>query len=240
MGDAVSADSEALTFHYRIAFQDHSKTTITARINREDLSLISEPGPDPPKWTRLGFRKCPICPLDEATHAHCPVAVNLVDIITAFKDRQSFEEVDVVVESDNRTYSKHTTLQAAISSLLGLYMPTSGCPFLDKLRPMVDMHLPFQSRQETVYRLISSYLVTQHILHKDGREVEWDLGPLVKHLEQIRRVNAAFCRRLNAVAARDASVNALVILSTLGDVPNRPLTQRALERLQNIVRNHYA
>tara|TARA_B100000686_G_scaffold86198_1_gene93073 strand:- start:90 stop:251 length:162 start_codon:yes stop_codon:yes gene_type:complete len=47
-----------------------------------------------------------------------------------------------VSATDERCYVEHTTMTEAVSSLLGIYMVTSGCPVMDKLRPMVRFHLP--------------------------------------------------------------------------------------------------
>jgi hypothetical protein len=229
-----------ITFRYRITFNDGSKKAIAVKLHPESLDLVHEEPPPAPDWTKLGFHKCPNCPLDEETHPRCPVAVNLVDVIDTFPGRRSFEEVHVIVEGPNRTYAKHTTLQATVSSLLGLFMPTSGCPILNKLRPMVEMHLPFQSREETVFRMISMYLFVQHILHKGGREADWELKGLVNHLEEIGRVNKAFCQRLKAMAdAADVSADALVVLSTLGEFPSQTVTEEGRARLEKLVKQLY-
>jgi len=118
-------------------------------------------------------------------------------------------------------------------------MPTSGCPILNKLRPMVDMHLPFQTREEAVFRLVSTYLAIQHILNKHGQPADWEMKGLVSHLDALRTVNKTFCERLNAMSAKDVK-EALVILSTLGDFPNRPATEQGMERLERIVTQMYA
>ena len=239
MAEPPGTASPPLRYRYRISFPDRSTRSVDVRIDRDSLSLIAEPRSVYPEWTRLGFRGCPNCPLDPSRHERCPVAGNLVDLLEFFKDRLSYEEVDVVVDSENRSYSKHTSLQAALSSLLGLYMPTSGCPILGRLRPMVVMHLPFQTRHETAIRMISTYLVTQYLLHRRGRQPDWELADLLGQLEAIRTVNSAFCRRINAATSKDASANALVILSTLGNLPTGPLTRNEMTRIERIVRTHY-
>jgi hypothetical protein len=166
------------------------------------------------------------------------VALNLVDMMEAFKDCNSYDEVDVVVESPQRSYSKRTPLQGAASSLLGLVMVTSGCPILDRLRPMVETHLPFMSRHEAMYRILTMYLLAQYFVEASGGTGDWQLDGLVDYLEQIRTVNVSFCRRLNAIPIKDASVNAVVILSTLGDFPSRRITKKDLGRLEKLFRHH--
>ena len=237
--EQTPSGSHPITYRYRITFQDHSRATIAVKIDPDTLALVPDEMPAPPEWTRLGFQQCPNCPLDASVHERCPVAVNLVDIIGTFPGRKSFEEVHVIVEAPNRTYAKQTTLQATVGSILGLYMPTAGCPLLDKLRPMVEMHLPFQTREETVFRMISTYLFVQHVLHKSGRPADWDLSGLIGHLDEINKVNKAFCGRLNAMAAQDLNVDALVVLSTLGEFPSRSVAEKHLSRLENLVEELY-
>jgi len=228
----------SITYRYRITFGDGTVKTLAVTLQAESLALVREARASYPEWTRLTFKQCPNCPLEESQHPRCPVAANVVEMVEAFGDSPSYEEVDVVVESQNRTYARHTSLQTAVSSLLGLHMVTSGCPILDKLRPMVDMHLPFMNRQETLYRMVTMYLLAQYFRAKKAQPAEWDLAGLTRLLGDIREVNVAFCERLNAIEIKDASVNAVVILSTLGDFPSRLITKRELARLERIFSQH--
>jgi hypothetical protein len=226
-------------YRYTITFKDGGEKRFQVDIDAETLALIESPRESYPEWTQLTFHKCPNCPLDEARHERCPVAASLVDVVEAFKDSPSYEEVDVTVQAANRSYLRHGALQTAVSSLLGLHMVTAGCPILNKLRPMVDMHLPFMSRDETMFRMIAMYVMSQFFRQRAGEPADWELTGLGRHLEEIRTVNVAFCRRLNAIPMKDASVNALVILSTLGDFPARLLTKKDLARIERIYRQHY-
>ena len=225
---------KSITYRYRMTFGDGTEKTFTVDIHSEHLGLLREERASYPEWTRLGFNQCPNCPLEASQNPRCPVAESVAELVDAFGGFPSYEQVDVVVESKNRTYSRHASLQTAVSSLLGLYMVTSGCPILDKLRPMVDMHLPFMNREETLYRMLTMYLLAQHFRQQKGQPVDRDLAGLTRLLGEIRQVNVAFCGRLNAIEIKDASVNAVVILSTLGDFPNRLITKRDLARLERI------
>jgi hypothetical protein len=91
-------------------------------------------------------------------------------------------------------------------------MVTSGCPIMDKLRPMVRFHLPFSNAAETTYRVISMYLMAQYFRNRKGVEADWKLGGLVKLYEDIHLVNTHFLERLNQIETLDASANALIIL----------------------------
>ncbi|MGE0455206.1 MAG: hypothetical protein AB7O37_16125 [Vicinamibacteria bacterium] len=201
-----------------------SENTLSAR-RRERESY--------PEWTALEFMKCPNCPLQASQHPRCPIAANLTEVVESFKDAQSFAEVDVEVEYQERRYSKRTSMQQALSSLIGVFMVTSGCPVLDKLRPMVDTHLPFMSPEESTYRTISMYLLAQYFRMRRGLRPDWELKDLVSFLEGCRLTNSAFVRRLQAVGVGDASLNALAMLNTLGEITSLTVDgdMRRLERL---------
>jgi hypothetical protein len=234
MTQAARPGRKNIAFRYRFTFQNGIEKEFTVHLDADTLALVAPARPDPPDWTRLSFHQCPNCPLKEEESPHCPVALNIVDLVTAFQDRKSHEAVQVLVESKERIYAKHTSLQTAASSLIGLHMVTAGCPILSRLRPMVDTHLPFMSPGETTYRMLSMYLVAQHFRAKHGLPADWSLAGLTKLLADIQTVNLAFCKRLNAISIKDASVNALVILSTLGDEARLRLVENDLERLERI------
>ena len=90
-----------------------------------------------------------------------------MDIIHSFKDSISYEEVEVFITTKARTYMKRTTLQKGLSSLLGIYMVTSGCPTMEKLKPMVRYHLPFATEEETKYR-VSQCIYSPNIFCTNG------------------------------------------------------------------------
>lgn len=225
---------KAIAFRYRFTFSNGDEKEFTVHLDAETLQLLNPRRRDLPDWTRLGFHQCPNCPLKEEEHPQCPVAASLVDLVDAFKDRKSHEAVQVLVESKERIYAKHTSLQNAASSLIGMHMTTAGCPILSRLRPMVDTHLPFMTPAETHYRMMGMYLVAQYFRAKSGMSADWELLGLTGVLGEIQTVNMAFCQRLNAIAIKDASVNALVILSTLGDEARLTLAEHDVERLERL------
>jgi hypothetical protein len=172
----------------------------------------------PPEWTELEFEQCPNCPLDSGTHTHCPVAVTISDTLMEFNDYLSYEMVEVTIETNERRYQKKVALQDAISSLMGVLMVTSGCPVMDHLRPMVRTHLPFASKTESVYRVISMYLTAQYFRKQRGLTPDWDLKHLVSLYDDIGKVNQAFSNRMFAQYEKDANINALVILKYVGEL----------------------
>jgi len=168
MNQHNKAQQKTISFHYKFTLSDGNIKEFDVELDGETLSLISKKKRSYPEWTRLPYHKCPNCPLSDAQNPQCPIAANLVDLVEFFKDSISHEEVDVEITMETRRYVKRTSLQIGISSLIGIYMVTSGCPVMDKLRPMVKTHLPFATREETMYRVLSMYLLAQYFLSKEG------------------------------------------------------------------------
>ena len=207
----MSSD-QVIAYQYTFRLKDGAEQTFDIRLDRRTLNLVQPERGAPPEWTRLGCCQCPHCPLDEREHSHCPVAVNLVDLVDFFSSSPSYDEIDVQLETDERRYAKHTTVQQGLSSLMGIYMVTSGCPVMDKLRPMVRFHQPFATREETVYRAVAMYLMAQYFRRQRGKEPDWEVKNLVHIYRDIQTVNQTFSMRLKQIESEDASTNALTIL----------------------------
>ncbi len=204
--------SEPFIIEYCYTFQSGAIKKFTMALDRATLALQVDKRPNAPPWALLNHTKCEICPLDEKEHTCCPVALNFADIVEQFKDMVSYENVDVVVTTEDRTYSKATSLQLGLSPLIGIIMATSGCPILDHLRPMVRFHLPFASLTETIFRMASMYLMAQYFQQQDGQSPAWTLDGIAKIYAQVGIVNRDFALRLRDAAKKDANVNALVNL----------------------------
>lgn len=194
---------------YIFKFDDNKIKSFEVLIDRETLCREEKIKSAPPSWTKLNYHKCPNCPLDDAVHEYCPIAINLSDIVSEFKDFHAYEKVNVTVSTKERIYSKDTTIQEGLSSLIGIIMATSGCPFMDYLRPMVRFHLPFATIEETVYRMISMYVMAQYILEKNGKYADWKLVGLEKIYFNVGHVNKHMAKRLSEMPGKDANVNAL-------------------------------
>lgn len=189
----------------------------------DSLELTRAPSRDLPSWTQLTRNQCSNCPLDAARHTHCPVAASLVEVVETFRDGVSYEEADIQVRYLDREYRKQTPLQYGVSSLMGLLMVTSGCPVLAKLRPMVHTHLPFASVRETLYRILSMYLLAQYFIREEGGTPDWNLENLPHMFEEISLVNKSFCQRLMEVTrTSDAVNNALVNLDCFAVLTTLP------------------
>lgn len=205
---------EVLTFRYKFNFENGVTKEFAVRLDKRTFQLLTEPKTDHPDWTQLEFNKCSNCPLDPATHKYCPIAVNIVDIISFFKDLISYEKTYMAIENEHRTYIGKVSLQEGIKSLIGLYMVTSGCPVMDKLRPMVLIHVPFPTLRESIYKLISMYLLAQYFIGKQGKIPDWSLKKLVELCNEIQIVNRSFFKRIREQKVKDASLNAIVALDS--------------------------
>ena len=203
-----------LTYQYQFTFDNGAEKTFTVHLNNATLDLIPEAPFHLPDWTALAHHQCPGCPLNPAQHPRCPIAVNLVEMVDFLQDFPSFEQVSVKITSNARIYAKHTSLQEGFSSLMGLYMATSGCPIMNKLKPMIRTHLPFATVQETFYRLLAAYVLAQYLLYRQGKEPDMDLSGLKVLFKDIQQVNKAFWRRLSSISTSDTSLNALVRLDS--------------------------
>src|SRR5262245_44978920 len=137
------AKPTTLDIKYKFTLKNGSVKTVSVQLDAKTLTMVSKPRKSYPQWTKLSHSQCPNCPLHEDKYPRCPIAANTVDLISLFKNYLSYETALVEVATPARTYSKETTLAEGISSLMGIYMVTSGCPVMSKLKPMVRTHLPF-------------------------------------------------------------------------------------------------
>ena len=160
-------------------------------------------------WTRLEFNQCSNCPLKLTEHSHCPVAVDVEQIILQFKSLFSYEKALVQVTTPERMYSKHCDVQSGLRSLLGLVMSTSACPILSRLRGLAHYHLPFGSPAETLFRTAGAYLLQQHFVFKAGGKPDLELHGLDELYDQLMIVNRCFKGRIDAASEKDANMNAI-------------------------------
>jgi len=222
---------KSIHFRYRFTLADGEVKEFDLRLDSETLSLITPGRESHPEWTRLSYRQCPNCPLTPP-QLQCPIAANLVDVVDCFKEFISYDEADIEVATEERVYKKHTSLQKGISSLIGIYMVTSGCPIMDKLRPMVKTHLPFATAEETLYRAFSMYLLAQYYLSRKGRKPDWEFEDLTRIYAEVHVVNKSFCERLEDAHIKDGIVNAVATLDCFAEFVEAPLQRRVLDRME--------
>lgn len=224
------ADPELLTFHYRFEFGDGSSKEFEIRLDPETLALVDRPAEPHPEWTRLDNHRCNNCPLAGKAE-YCPVAVNLATLVESFKESDSYDQALVTVTTKERTYQKQTSLQRGLSSIVGIYNVTSGCPVLDRLRPMVRFHLPFATSRETAYRAVTMHLASQLFVMRRGGTPDWALAELTRIYEAIADVETGLSKRVRSASQSDASVNAVIVLSVYG-AEVRMLIDRRLNEIE--------
>lgn len=203
---------KSISIRYIFTFQNRKKIELLLSLDQKTLLLINPCYKTGPDWTLLSFYKCGNCPFNENEQKFCPIAVNLVDIIKNFRNIPSTEKVTVQIEYKKRIYLKDTVISTGLSSLIGIYMVTAGCPIFAKLKPMVLTHLPFASIEETCYRVTSMYLLAQYFIFKNGENPDWAMKELVTIYKEIQSVNSHISKRLFHIAMEDSSLNALVNL----------------------------
>jgi len=137
------------------------------------------------------------------------------------------------VETQERKYLKKVPLQTGLSSLLGIYMVTTGCPILEKLKPMVRYHLPFASMEETTYRSVTMYLLAQFFLYRRGNKPDWNLDNLGEIYNDIQIVNKNVCDKLQEIISRDAAANALLKLDYSALYISLRLNQNILDEIES-------
>ncbi len=169
-------------------------------------------------WMELGCHQCPGCTLPDSA-LYCPIAVNLGGIVEPFENELAIARVTTRVLLRGRKISKECDLQEGLSSLIGLVMATSGCPILDKLRPMAYLHQPFAEGEETLFRAATTFLMGQHIRQQCGEEASLDLKGLSELFKQINQLNSAFTERLDDHFQHDnTNTNAVILLDSFTEV----------------------
>ncbi len=219
---------------YTFNFNDGTTKKFSIDVDPETLNIVTKKKEEYPEWMELEEFKCSCCPLDKSEHKYCPVITNLLDIIGSFKESISYEEVEVIIETEDRTYAKNTSLQNGLNSIIGLIMPISGCPLLEKLKPMVRFHLPFATLDETNFRMMSMYLFAQYFISKQGGNPDWELKNLVEIYDNIRTVNKNFCEKLSALKVKDASINALVTLDCFAFSVSYSIDSDKLDKIKKL------
>ena len=211
-------------FTYHFNFEDGTSKKFELRLNNEKYEVVRQEKTPLPEWTKLDENKCANCPLQSEQVSHCPVAVNLSDLVAFFTDHFSFEKVEIRVETANREYLKKTDIQDGVQSIYGLIMATSGCPHMNFFKPMAQFHLPFSQFEETLARTISIYLLRQHFLLEQGRITEVNLKTLGQCYTEVNLVNRGIAARFSQIKMKDSSKNGVAILDALATLVPMELT----------------
>jgi hypothetical protein len=222
--------NEPLRIRYRFDLPDGSQKTLEFSFEPTTFRLQNPPPADPPFWTELKFNRCANCPLNEQDHPHCPAALQMAAALEPLKALVSFDTVGVTVLQFERKVYAETSVQQAMSSVFGLIMATSGCPWTDRLRPMARFHVPFAGETETLYRSVSMYLLSQEFVPRDKRGAG-GFAALEDLYRNLHVVNRDMSRRLGAAATTDPARNAIALLDSFTLLLPAAL-ERSLDELQ--------
>lgn len=202
---------------YNFHFEDNTENAFEVFLEPETLKVVRKSKATPATWTKLENFECEHCPLNKDEFEYCPVAVSLQDLIEFFSERTSFERVKVTVETKERSYYKETDIQSAVGSLMGILMPSSGCPILAKLRPMLRFHLPFATIEETEFRVFAMYALAQFLRYKSGKEPDWQLKSLAELYDDIQKINTNVAARIAKLEKQDAGINSVIVLNNFAN-----------------------
>lgn len=197
---------------YRFVLPDGRRESFDLFFDPSNFRLLNPHPPELPFWTALGFKQCENCPLHADAHPQCPVAVQLVGVIDRLESLVSYDQVRVDVHTAERTVTHETTVQQALSALLGLIIATSGCPRTEFLRPMARFHLPLASETETIYRSVTMFALAELLKAANGATPDVRLEGLKRAYDELHRVNRGLARRIGAATGSDPARNAVVLL----------------------------
>ena len=212
---------------YDFELPDATTWSFQVDLNRRQPSAFipaSDPGAPPP-WTGLAFHRCENCPL-AAAQPYCPPAVDAAPILEKFSHVPSTVRMKVTVRTAARVCTKETDAQMGLEALLALVMATSACPILGRLRSQALFHLPFASVDETLYRTVGDYLIKQFFVMKDSGQPDFALAGLEALYRELAALNNCFFSRIQAACAKDANLNAVVVLRSLSEIVSMSLDER--------------
>ena len=213
MADGGPKAGQEIKVEYRIQCNDNTHD-YTLHIDKHTGRILNPVPTDAPAWTRLNVHQCSNCPLSVAENAHCPLSLQLAQVVSDWGHVFSYEKVRYEVITAEHHFSGSTSVQKILSALLGLVMATSECPHMHFLRPLARFHLPLGSPEETAFRAVSAYLLGRHITGAEP-QVENDFEGLIARYEAVQTVNKCLAKRVADGSGEDATINAVVLLDLL-------------------------
>lgn len=204
---------ERVNVVYRIELRDGLTEEFAYGMDAETFGIVSAPKAGKlPAWTELGFRQCPNCPLKPADHPHCPVAVQLHNIVERLHATRSIDQVKLEVVTEQRTVTRKIELQNALSSMLSLVFPVSGCPRTEGMKPLARFHMPLASEEETVFNVAGMFLLAQYFVNLKNRNGVLSFDGLIAMYGELHVVNKHVASRLKEVTSSDSVKNAITLL----------------------------
>jgi len=213
---------DTFNVQYRFTMSDGSRELFDLNIDARALNMIVDIPDNPPFWTEIDYYQCPKCPFTKTERSLCPLSVNLIDVVKRFGRIISFEKIHVDVLTSERIYSKDTTAHEGLSSMMGLIIACSECPFTDFFKPMARFHLPFAGYEETIFRILSTHFLSLYFKNSKN-ESDDKITRLSEIYESIEELNIAVSKRLRAASQKDSTVNALIHLDVFAKFMTFPV-----------------
>ncbi len=169
-----------------LKFADGTRTTmfIERRPTGTHTPSVSPPAP----WTKLGFNKCPCCPLP-GERGYCPAALSLQTTLDQLRYRSSTEIVTAnAVDEAGREQTVTAPLESIGAIMVQLAVISSQCPVGRKLKPHLKGLSPFADSGELL-----KYVLRGLLGNNDGavdsarREIQEIVRPLQEVLVYLRR-----------------------------------------------------
>ena len=98
---------------------------------------------------------------------------------------------------------------------------------------MAKFHLPFASREETIWRAASTYLVSLYLESGKTNNTKIEVDGLVNIYKNIQILNDYLVNRIRRASIKDSTVNALVHLDVIAKFLS-PNIEDSMEELYNI------
>ncbi|MDX1698534.1 MAG: hypothetical protein R3308_09625, partial [Thiohalobacterales bacterium] len=92
MAAAETPTGREVAVQYRIRHGDRAREYVL-HLDRQTGRLLNDPPADPPAWTRLDVQQCTNCPLSTRDHSHCPLSLQLAQVVADWGEVLSYEEV---------------------------------------------------------------------------------------------------------------------------------------------------
>lgn len=202
---------------YVLEFDEIPDVEFAMEFDEETMSLIASDKTDLPDWAQIEFYQCHHCPLDAKASPWCPAAAGITSIAEKIGNLASYESLVLRVVTPDREVRQRTTIGNAFSSLMGLVLATSGCPYTAYFKPMARFHLPLSTNEETIYRSASMYLLAQYFRSRQDETVDLELKGLRRIYEDIQIVNKNFANRLKNSGVIEET-NAIALLDMYAQV----------------------
>jgi hypothetical protein len=81
---------ETIKYHYKFMMGTDIIVEVLILLDASTLALVHCVPDELPAWTRLSCCQCPNCPLAEQDVSHCPIAINISELMRIFSDVASY------------------------------------------------------------------------------------------------------------------------------------------------------